>query len=134
MNKVWSQELNAKFTLKDCLFGNVKITKNADSNKYFYSGYGIAFNSRSLFSIPNFDWGKNVIIFGVDMCSSVHANNKNKDVLILGKVQTQGLDNTTLTAEAEYSMNFSRSQRKVCLSLHYNGKNSFLFVNATRKY
>ena len=134
MNKVWSQELNAKFTLKDCLFGNVEITKNADSNKYFYSGYGIAFNSRSLFSIPNFDWGKNVIIFGVDMCSSVHANNKNKDVLILGKVQTQGLDNTTLTAEAEYSMNFSRSQRKVCLSLHYNGKNSFLFVNATKKY
>ena len=134
MNKVWSQELNAKFTLKDCLFGNVEITKNADSNKYFYSGYGIAFNSRSLFSIPNFDWGKNVIIFGVDMCSSVHANNKNKDVLILGKVQTQGLDNTTLTAEAEYSMNFSRSQRKVCLSLHYNEKNSFLFVNATKKY
>ena len=134
MNKVWSQELNAKFTLKDCLFGNVEITKNADSNKYFYSGYGIAFNSRSLFSIPNFDWGKNVIIFGVDMCSSVHANNKNKDVLILGKVQTQGLDNTTLTAEAEYSMNFSRSERKVCLSLHYNGKNSFLFVNATKKY
>ena len=132
MNKVWSQELNAKFTLKDCLFGNVKITKNADPNKYFYSGYGIGFNSRSLFSIPNFDWGKNVIIFGVDMCSSVHANNKNKDVLILGKGQTQGLDNTTLTAEAEYSMNFSRSQRKVCLSLHYNGKNSFLFVTATK--
>ena len=42
----------------------------------------------------------------------MHANNKNKHTLILGKEQTQGLDNTALTAEAEYSINFSRSQRK----------------------
>ena len=55
-----------------------------------------------LVQIPNFDWGENVIIFGADMSSSVHANNKNKDILILGKGQTQGSDNTTLT-EAEYS-------------------------------
>ena len=51
----WSQDLNAKFTLKDCLFGNVKITKNVDPNKYSYSGYEIGFDSCSLFSIPNFD-------------------------------------------------------------------------------
>ena len=56
-----------------------------------------------LVQIPNFDWGENVIIFGADMSSSVHANNKNKDILILGKGQTQGSDNTTLTSEAEYS-------------------------------
>ena len=36
--------------------------------------------------------GKNVIIFGVDMSSSVHTDNKKKDILILGKVPTQGLD------------------------------------------
>ena len=54
----WSQYLNIKFTLKDCLFGNVKITKNTDANKYSYTGYGTGFDSRSLFSIPNFDWGK----------------------------------------------------------------------------
>ena len=63
----WSQDLNAKFTVKDCLFGNVKIAKNADPNKYSYSQYVIRFDSRSHFSILNFDWGKNVIIFGVDM-------------------------------------------------------------------
>ena len=45
----WSQDLNAKFSLNNCLFGNVKITKNADPNKYSYSGYGIGFDSRSLF-------------------------------------------------------------------------------------
>ena len=63
----WSQELNADFTIKDCLFESVKIIKNADTDKYSYSGYGIGFDSGSLFSVQNFDWGKNVVIFGVDM-------------------------------------------------------------------
>ena len=128
-----SQDLNAKSTLKDCLFGNIKISKNVDPNKYSYSGHGIGFDSRSHFSIPNFDWGKNVIIFGVDMSSSVYSNNKNKDILILGKGQTQGLDNTTLTTEAEHFINFSRSETKFCLSLHYNESNRFVFVNGTIK-
>ena len=58
----WSQDLSTKCTLKDCLFGAVKLTKNADTNKYCYSGYGIGFDSCSLFSILNFDLGKNAII------------------------------------------------------------------------
>ena len=45
--------------------------------------------------------GKNVIIFGADMSSSVHIDNKEKDILILGEEPTQGLDDTTLTAEAK---------------------------------
>ena len=88
----------------------------------------------SFSSIPNFDWGKNVIIFGVDISSSVHIDNKGKDTLILGKRPTQGVDDTTLTAEAEYYINFTRSQGKICLSLHYNGSSSFLFFNATTMY
>ena len=44
--------------------------------------------------------GKNVIMFGADMSSSVHIDNKNKDILILGVGPTKGLDDTTLTAEA----------------------------------
>ena len=68
------------------------------------------------------------------MSSSVHPDNKKKDILILGKGPTQGLDDTTLTAEAEYSINFPRSNRKFSLSLHYNGSNSFLFVTATKIY
>ena len=58
------------------------------------------------------------------MSSSVHANNRNKDILILGKGQTKGLDNILLTEEAKYSINSSRSERKFCLKLHYNGSNS----------
>ena len=48
------------------------------------------------------------------MSLSVHTDNKNKYILTLSKGPTQGLHNTTLTVEAEYSINFSRSQRKVC--------------------
>ena len=50
---------------------------------------------------------KTVIIFGVDMNSSTHVNNKQKKILILGDGPVQGVDDTTLTAEKEYSINFS---------------------------
>ena len=72
--------------------------------------------------------GKNVIIFGADMSSSVHIDNKGKDILILGKGPTKRYDDTTLTAETKYLINFSRSQKKYLLSLHYNKINSLLFV------
>ena len=59
-------------------------------------------------------------------------DDKKKDILILGKGPTQRLDYTKLTAETPYSINFSRSNRKFCLNLHYNRNNTFLFVNATK--
>ena len=40
----------------------------------------------------------------------------------------QGLDDTILTAEKKYSINFTESRKKICLSLYYNGANSYLFV------
>ena len=64
----------------------------------------------------------------------MHIDNKEKDILILCKGPTQGLDYTMLTAEAQYLINFSRSNRKFCLSMHYNEVNSFLFTNATKVY
>ena len=51
--------------------------------------------------------GENVIYFGADMSSSVHIHIKGKDILILRKGQIQGLDNTTLTAEAKYPISFT---------------------------
>ena len=56
--------------------------------------------------------GKNVIIFGADTSSSVHIDNKNKDILILGEEPTQGLDDTTLTAEAKHPISFSKSGKR----------------------
>ena len=59
------------------------------------------------------------------MSSSVHIDNENKDTLILGKGPTEGLDGTTLTREAEYSINFSISNKTIFLSLPYIGNNNF---------
>ena len=56
-----------------------------------------------------------------------------KDILVLGWGPTQGLENT-LTAEKMYSINFTEKNKKFCLSLHYNGANSYLFVNGTEIY
>ena len=72
-------------TLKNCLLGGVKITKNNDIDKCKYSGYGIGFDSGGTFSFPNGSFGENEITFGVDMSSSVHANNKIINILVLGK-------------------------------------------------
>ena len=109
------------------------MTKNVDINKYGYSGYGIGFDRRSSFSFPGGRDGQNVIIFGEDMSSSAHIDNKIKDMLVLGKGPTQGLEHT-LTAEKMYSINFTVTKNKFCLSLHYNGANSDLFVNGTEIY
>ena len=72
------------------------------------------------------------MIFGVDISSSKYTNKKNKSILLLDKEQSKGLDNTSLIAEAEYSINFSKSERKFCSSLYYNGSNKFLFLNTTK--
>ena len=68
------------------------------------------------------------------MNSSVYIDNKGKDILILGEVPRQGLDDTTLTAEGKYPINFSQSGKRFVISLHCNGSKSFLFVNATNVY
>ena len=124
--------MNTDFTLKNCLFGFVELTKNADPDKYKYSSYGIGFDSRPGFSFTDGSVGKTVIIFGADMSSSVHIDNKNKDILILGERTTEGLDDTILKAEAKHHINFTKRRKRFVLSLHYNGSNSFLFVNATK--
>ena len=117
-------------TLVNCLFGAVSITKNADIDKNKYSEYGIGFDRSSIYSF-GYGSGRNVIIFGVDMSTSVHIDNKRKDILILGKGPTQGLGKHSLTAEKMYSVNLTDHRVKYCLSLHYNGANSYLFVNGT---
>ena len=71
-----------------------------------------------------------MLIFGADMSTSIHIDNKGKDILILGRGPTQGLE-STLTAEKMYSINFILTKNNFFLSLHYNGANSYLFVNGT---
>ena len=94
-------------TLENCLFGAVKLTKLVDVDLYKYSGHGIGFDRKWYYSIRN-DIGRNAIISGVDMSLSPHVDNKKKDILILGKGCTKGLEHT-LTTEELYSINFTKN-------------------------
>ena len=69
-----------------------------------------------------------MLTFGADMVTSIHIDNKRKDILLLGRGPTQGLE-STLAAEKMYSINFTVTKKRFCLSLHYNGANSYLFFN-----
>ena len=68
------------------------------------------------------------------MNSSIHIDTKGKDILTLGTGPTQGLREHSLTAEKIYSINFTVTGVLLCLSLHYNGANSYLFVKGTEIY
>ena len=110
------------------MFGAVKLTKNSDIDKYKYSGYGICFDSKGRFLHSN-GLGRNAIIFGADMSSSTYTNSKTRNALVLGREFIQEIDGTTIYAEKMYSINFSEVGVKFCLSLYYNGDNSYLLVN-----
>ena len=111
------------------MFGVIEITKNANVDKCKYSEYGIGFDSKGEFRHPDGGNGKNDIIFGADLSNSKHANNKTKNVLVLGKDFIQKTDDTTIYAEQMYSTNFAVDNKTFCLSLHYNSDSSYLFVN-----
>ena len=106
------------------------MTKNADIDKYWYYGHGIGFDRRSSFWFSVGGFGQNLLIFGANMSSSAHIDNKKKDILVLRKGPGQGLEHM-LTAAKMYSINFTVTKKKFCFSLHYDGANSYLFVNST---
>ena len=128
---LWLKNSNTDFILNNCLFGSVKLTKNADLDKYKYKGYGIVFDFRAKFSFTDERLGKKAAIFGIDMSLSVHIDNKNKDIAILVG-GPQELHDSTLAAKTKYPINFPQWGKRFILTLHYNGSNSFLFLNATK--
>ena len=79
-SNLWNYVSSSDPTLRNSLFGAVKLVKNADIDKYKYSGYGIGFDIKGTFSVPTSGFGKNVIIFGADMSSSVHVDKKKKKI------------------------------------------------------
>ena len=105
--------------VQNCFVGEIGFIKNSTINEFKYNGYGIRFDSKGTFSHSSGGFGLNVLIFGVDMSSSVHTNNKILNI------------STTLYAGKMYSVNFTENEKKSCLSLHNNGSNSYLFVNGT---
>ena len=99
--------ITSDITLENCVSGAVKLTKILKISTY--SGYGAAFASKESFSHPSGGRGKKVIIFGADLSSSVHANNRANNILVLDKYFIQGINGTTVFAE------------KMC-SIFVNGK------------
>ena len=122
------------YTVQNASFGGVKITKNAtDSSKHEYEGYGICFDEGGTFIKREINNGRNVLIFGVHESSLVHANNKANNIYVMGDLFVQDINDTTLYAEKIYSQNFTAVNKKFVLSLHYNGDDSYLFVNGKQE-
>ena len=127
---------NNEFTIQNALFSAIEITKNANTPKYKYKGYGFCFDESESFSHvrkeDNFNHTtstRNVIIFGVDMSFSKHTNNKANNIYVTGKDYITKINDTTIYAEKMFYRDFTETGKKFILSLHYNGGNSYLFVN-----
>ena len=121
------------FTIQNALFEAMQISKNADTNKYNYKRYGICFDESKEFTHErkrgNFNdttSASNVIIFGVDVSFSKHANNKRNNIYVMAKDYVQRINDTTIYTEKMYYRNFTDPGKKFVLSLHYNGNNSYL--------
>ena len=121
------------FTVQNALFGAVQITKNADTSKYKYKGYGICFDEGGMFSMGNINNGRNVLIFSVHESSLVDTNNKANNIFIMGDGFVQGINDMTLYTEKIYSQKFTQPNKKFVLSLHYNDNDSYLFVNGKQE-
>ena len=91
-----------------------------------YSGYGTEFNRVRSWSFGN-DFARNVI-FGFDKSSSSYADNWKNNFLVL-RDPTNDINGSVGAAEKNISINFSRAETKVSLSLHYSGDNRYLFIN-----
>ena len=91
--------INSDNVLKNCLFGATKVTKPGDTtnaDKYIYSDYGLGFDRTIQFTHPQGAMARNIIIFGVNSSSSVHATNKTQNILILGHDLTQKVNSTSI--------------------------------------
>ena len=107
----------------------MQITKNADTSKYDYKGYGICFDKRSEFGHTITEGGfahttdaRNVLIFGADMSFSVHKTIRANHIYLMGTGLTQGIHDTTLYAEKNFYRNFTDP-----------GDDSYLFVNGRQE-
>ena len=135
-----SSTRDTTFTVQNALFGAMQITKNANTSKYNYKGYGICFYESERFSHVrkegNFNhttMARNVIIFRADMSFSKHTNNKANNIYVMGKDYIQKINDTTIYAEKMFYRNFTDPGHKFVLSLHYNGDDSYLFVNGRQE-
>ena len=128
---------DTSYTIQNALFGAMQVTKDPTNNsKNNYKGY----DERSNFSHTitqdgkqRTSNGKNVLIFGADLSSSIHATNRANHIYCFGEGLTQGINDNMIYAEKNYYRNFTEHGEKFVLSLHYNSDDSYLFVNGRQE-
>ena len=114
----WSRNPTNNSTLKNCLFGTVKLKRNADKSKFTYNGREIAFDGKGVRNFGNY-FARNIVIIGVDNTSSSYADNETNDFLVLGGGPTEGINDRVGATEKKFSVNFSKGNTKSCLRLQW---------------
>ena len=108
-------------------------------DKYVCGAFGLCFDSKSSYtysdnSSSSSSNAHNVVVFGADSSKSNHNGNKlPENVLILGKGLIQKINGQTVYADYSLPNNSTQTDKKVCLSLHYDGPISRIFVNGKRQ-
>ena len=111
----WSRNPTNKFKFRNCLLGATNIVENRDKEKYVYRGFGITFDSSDSWNFDN-DTGRNIITFGIDN-NSIHQG------------PSFGINESFDSPEIKLCINFSKTNTKLCLRLHYNADKNYMFVN-----
>ena len=113
---------NNEFTIQNGLFGVIKITKNTDTSKNKYEGYGICFDGSKTFAHTQKESNSSystlariVIIFGADMSFNKHANNKANNIYVMSKEHIQKINDTTIYAEKMFHRNFTKPEKNICI-------------------
>ena len=118
----------------------MQITKNTDTSKCNYKGYGICFDEGGTFGHTITEGGfahttnaRNVLIFRADMSFSIHATNRANYIYVMGSEFVQGINDTTIYKEKNFYRNFTDPGKTFVLSLDYNSDDSYLFVNGRQE-
>ena len=131
--KYFVNDCSFSFALKNCFFGTGKLTRNATKSRFVYIDRGIPFDGASLWIFDN-GFSRNAVIFGVDNSSSSHTKNRKNNFWVLGEEPIYDVNDSVGTKDKQASINFTRTNPKFSLSLHYNGNESYLYVNKTKIY
>ena len=113
------------------MLGATNILKNSDKIKDDYSSYIVAFDGAGSWSFDN-DFSRNEVIFGADNNSSAHKDNLKNNFLVLREGPADDINGSASDVEKMFNVNFSKAKTKFCLSFHYNGDSSYLFVNGKK--
>ena len=121
----WSATFGNTYPFHNCLFGALDAKLN---------GRGIAFDSGGTWTHNDGTTARNVLIFGTDNSKSRFDDNKKATFTTLGEGPIRDINNKNVNSEAMFKLNFTKSDKKFVLSIHYNGTNSYLYVNGKQIY